>query len=85
MGPQHIRRRFRAALAGPALAIFLLLNQGVQAQAPANLGDLKQQLTEYKRSGAYDSDVAAAGRCAVFVTGACARRSKETRSGTRHR
>jgi predicted secreted acid phosphatase len=59
MGPQHIGRRFRAALAGPALAIFLLLNQGFLAQAPANLGDLKQQLTEYKRSGAYDRDVAA--------------------------
>src|SRR3989442_3862416 len=27
--------------------------------APANLGDLKQQITEYKRSGAYDRDVAA--------------------------
>jgi acid phosphatase len=29
------------------------------AQRPANLGDLKRQVTEYKRSGAYDRDVAA--------------------------
>jgi predicted secreted acid phosphatase len=34
--------------------------QTVPCSIPANLGDLKQQLAEYKRSGAYDRDVAAA-------------------------
>ena len=42
-----------------ALAVFLFLNLAVLAQSPPNLGELKQKVTEYKRSGRYDRDVAA--------------------------
>jgi predicted secreted acid phosphatase len=48
------------------LAIVVLLTVGWRefsaaqsASTPANLGELKQKITEYKRSGAYDRDVAA--------------------------
>jgi len=49
-----------------SLVTFSLLSWHQQGSAqtlpcpiPANLGDLKRQITEYKRSGAYDRDVAA--------------------------
>lgn len=59
-------------LAGAVSILFVLLTAGVREQsvaqpagvsAPANLGDLKRQVTEYKRSGGYDRDV-----MAVLVT-----------------
>jgi hypothetical protein len=38
------------------------------ASAPANLGDLKRQITEYKLSGGYDRDVAAVlGKAQQYV------------------
>jgi predicted secreted acid phosphatase len=40
------------------LPIFLIVCLNAQAKAPANIGDLKRQITEYKRSGAYDRDLA---------------------------
>jgi predicted secreted acid phosphatase len=51
---------------GVALCFVILLSVGTREQSiaepaasiPANLGDLKQRITEYKRSGAYDRDVA---------------------------
>jgi predicted secreted acid phosphatase len=42
--------------------------QSTAASMPGNLGDLKQQITEYKRSGGYDRDVEAVlGNAQVYV------------------
>ena len=59
---------FLSRFTGIGLAVVLvLLNAGLREPStaesaaisrPANLGDLKQQITEYKRSGGYDRDVA---------------------------
>ena len=38
---------------------FVALQSVALAKEPFNIGDLKEQITEYKRSGAYDRDVAA--------------------------
>jgi predicted secreted acid phosphatase len=45
-------------LAGVVSILFVLAAGGASGHGPANLGDLKRQITEYKRSGAYDRDVA---------------------------
>ena len=56
--------------AGAAAILFVFLISGVEGgrpvtseaaihSSPANLGDLKSHITEYKRSGSYDRDVAA--------------------------
>src|ERR1051325_9841266 len=37
---------------------FLALQVPALAKEPPNIGDLKQQINEYKRSGAYDRDIA---------------------------
>jgi HAD superfamily, subfamily IIIB (Acid phosphatase) len=64
----HIRRWRVAKLPGALLVAIFLSGLGIHepssAQAtvtsmPGNLGDLKQQITEYKHSGGYDRDVAA--------------------------
>src|SRR5262245_34462109 len=58
--------RLRALAA--ATFMFVVLSLGVsqplasepaRASSPPNLGDIKQQITEYKSSGEYDHDVAA--------------------------
>jgi predicted secreted acid phosphatase len=63
-----IRRWRPARLTGPLLVAVVLSSLGIRepsrtqamvASMPGNLGDLKQQITEYKRSGAYDRDVRA--------------------------
>jgi predicted secreted acid phosphatase len=56
-----LQNRFRP-LVWALLVLFpsvLLQSWAAQAGPLPNLGDLKQQITEYKRSGAYDRDVAA--------------------------
>lgn len=64
----HIRRWRPTGLAGALLVAVVLSSLGIREQSraqatvasiPENLGVLKQQITEYKRSGAYDRDVAA--------------------------
>ena len=64
----HIRRWGPTGLAGALLVAVVLSSLGIREQSraqatvasiPENLGVLKQQITEYKRSGAYDRDVAA--------------------------
>ena len=39
--------------------LFVTLPLAALAKEPLNIGDLKQQINEYKRSGAYDRDIAA--------------------------
>jgi HAD superfamily, subfamily IIIB (Acid phosphatase) len=66
---QNLRNRNRrlSAPAGAALLAIALLGIGGRhpsaaksaAAMPANLGDLKQEIAQYKRSGGYDRDVAA--------------------------
>jgi predicted secreted acid phosphatase len=76
------RKQIRAAtwreLAAAIFIVFIVLNLGVRqplaseparVSRPMNLGDLKQQITEYKRSGSYDRDVAAMlAKAQAYVT-----------------
>src|SRR5437867_7712286 len=39
--------------------IFFALQAAGLAKEPLNIGDLKQQINDYRRSGAYDRDIAA--------------------------
>jgi predicted secreted acid phosphatase len=61
----HIRKWHLPRLAGAVLVVISSLGireqpraQSAFASMPGNLGDLKQQITEYKRSGGYDRDIA---------------------------
>src|SRR5262249_49587663 len=56
----QLPRPFLVSALCASIGLFSYLYSAAAPATPANLGDMKRQITEYKRSGAYDRDVAAA-------------------------
>ncbi len=75
-----MRRRARQPLHHALAIVLLLLTLGTPAasqSSPSNLGDLKLKLAEYKRSGAYERDLAKAlSRADKFIAKRAAKVSK---------
>jgi hypothetical protein len=79
----HVRKWHLPRLGGAVLVAVVLSGLGIREQSraqstvastPGNLGDLKQQITQYKRSGGYDRDVAAVlSNAQAFSTQTCYR------------
>jgi HAD superfamily, subfamily IIIB (Acid phosphatase) len=77
MRKMHVRTWRLSGLAGALLVAVVLPSIGMReestaqsaaASMPRNLGDLKQEITEYKRSGGYDRDVEAVlGNAQAYV------------------